>query len=176
MKINWSAVAKELNKALELTPPIDLEAGTVEKEVRQIITEEVKSKDLPKFTPSTQKVVKSVLGGEEAAAKPAAKESEEAAKPEAKKAAAKPAAKAKKTKEPSEPRYLREHSLWDALKDGPAKGLTVEELAERGNKLYVKHGGKDNVKQSEHVVTASFLKIVVCCGAAKMDGDRVKVA
>ena len=166
------AAIEDTQNLLKLKPPLTTE-GTQEDLIKQL-TESVaifEAVDKGRITPETEAVYTELglvlpwlaPGAEcppdtdaaKAAAKAAAKEAEKAAK-----AAAKEAEKAAKAaaKKDQPPRYTRKDAFADAARAAGTKGMTLEVLAKTANDLYIKSGGKDNIKEAQwtqgHVLDA----------------------
>lgn len=79
--------------------------------------------------------------------------------------------KADKPKKPvgnkKDPKYIRGLSILDALRNAGKRGKTVEEIGDLANKIFVKAGGKDNIKQSRHLANLLVDKVLVHAGFAK---------
>ena len=165
------AAIEDTQNLLKLKPPLTTE-GTQEDLIKQL-TESVaifEAVDKGRITPETEAVYTELglvlpwlaPGAEcppdtDAAKAPAkaAKEAEKAAK--AAKAAAEKAAKAA-AKADQPPRYTRKDAFADAARAAGTKGMTLEVLAKTANDLYIKSGGKDNIKEAQwtqgHVLDA----------------------
>jgi len=165
------AAIEDTQNFLKLKPPLTTE-GTQEDLINQLTESAAifEAVDKGRILPATEAVYTELglvlpwlaPGAEcppdtDAAKAPAkaAKEAEKAAK--AAKAAAEKAAKAA-AKADQPPRYTRKDAFADAARAAGTKGMTLEVLAKTANDLYIKSGGKDNIKEAQwtqgHVLDA----------------------
>lgn len=179
------AAAKDMNTTLGLDPEIDTSKKvsdenlleSIKSNADEITEEEFDAKELDsgdgenlkKMTWSVLKELKELpQEEEELKAEPKAEKEGKESKPEKpKKKNGKKAAKPAKT--PEATHYCRESSICDAVAKMPKEGSSEEELAAAANTIYVKHGGKDNQKQSLHVLKVGLkylmhMKLVISKG------------
>ena len=145
-------LAIEINEQLGMDPEIDSELDDVEELIEsikacavnengesEIYTTDEFSKEA--FILMEKIGVEVVDPPEENGDEELEPEDEPEAKPEKKSAP-----KKKKKKAPPVKRYTRASAFAEALKEGETN---INNLAERANELYVKNGGKDNLKESK---------------------------
>lgn len=179
-------VAKNMNEALGLEPPIKTIAISIDaltEAIKAEATKEIRTEEWPteklltddgeeatvNLTSATWTALKELTNydAEPASDAGAAEAGEgEALPPPAKEKA--PKASKEETAPPAprkvrESKYSRISASIDAIK-GKSKGLTAEAWAEKASALFVKAGGKDNKKQALHVILAAVAPVLVYAG------------